>query len=97
MSMQQAMRQMSASAERETVGQGEALFDAFSDEANCPRHATGDTGTALLAAALTTQNLRRAFKRVRASGRGSASYTGCPYADYTFTTLMLYVQHYWRR
>lgn len=75
MSMQQAMRQMSASAEREAVGQGEALFDAFSDEANCPRHATGDTGTALLAAALTTENLRRAFKRVRAN-KGAAGVDG---------------------
>lgn len=75
MSMQQAMRQMSASAEREAVGQGEALFDASSDEASCPRHATGDTGTALLAAALTTENLRRAFKRVRAN-KGAAGVDG---------------------
>ena len=75
MPMQQAMRQMPASAGREAVGQGEALFDAFSDEANCPRHATGDTGTALLAAALTTENLRRAFKRVRAN-KGAAGVDG---------------------
>jgi RNA-directed DNA polymerase len=75
MSMQPAMRQMPASAGREAAGQGEALSDAFSDEANCPRHTTGDTGTALLAAALTTENLRRAFKRVRAN-KGAAGVDG---------------------
>ncbi|MBY0241195.1 MAG: group II intron reverse transcriptase/maturase [Burkholderiaceae bacterium] len=75
MPMQQAMRQMPAQAGREAVGQGEALLDAFSGEANCPRHATGDTGTALLAAALTTENLRRAFKRVRAN-KGAAGIDG---------------------
>ena len=75
MPMQQAMRQMPATAGREAVGQGEALFDVFSDEASCPRHATGNTGTALLAAALTTENLRRAFKRVRAN-KGAAGVDG---------------------
>jgi RNA-directed DNA polymerase len=75
MPMQQAMRQMPASAGREAVGQGEALLDAFSDEANCPRHATGNAGTALLQAALTTENLRRAFKRVRAN-KGAAGVDG---------------------
>lgn len=67
MSMQKAQRQMSAKAEREAAGQGEAMPDAFSDEAFCPRHATGDTGSTLLHAALTTENLRRALKRVRAN------------------------------
>ena len=52
MSMQKAQRQMPANAGREAVGQGEAMPDAFSDEAFCPRHATGDTGSALLQAAL---------------------------------------------
>ena len=75
MSMQQAMRQMPASVGREAVGQGEALFDASSDEASCTRHATGSTGSALLAAALTTENLRRAFKRVRAN-KGAAGVDG---------------------
>lgn len=49
--------------------------DAFSDEAFCPRHATGSTGSALLQAALTTENLRRAFKRVRAN-KGAAGVDG---------------------
>jgi RNA-directed DNA polymerase len=65
MPMQKAQRQMPAYAGREAVGQGEAMPEAFSDEAFCPRHKTGDTGSALLQAALTTENLRRAFKRVR--------------------------------
>jgi RNA-directed DNA polymerase len=75
MSMQQAMRQMSASAEREAEGLGEALPDAFSDEASCPRHATGNAGEALLQAALTRENLKRAFKRVRAN-KGAAGIDG---------------------
>lgn len=75
MSMQKAKRQMPASAGREAVGQGEAMLDAFSDEALCPRHATGDTGSALLQAALTEENLRRAFKRVRAN-KGVAGVDG---------------------
>jgi RNA-directed DNA polymerase len=75
MSMQEAQRQMPAKAGREAVGQGEAMPDAFSDEAFGPRHATGDTGSALLQAALTTENLRRAFKRVRAN-KGAAGVDG---------------------
>ena len=75
MSMQKAQRQMPANAGREAVGQGEAMPDVFSDEAFCPRHATGDTGSALLQAALTTENLRRAFKRVRAN-KGAAGVDG---------------------
>ena len=75
MSMQQALRQMPAPAGRKAVWQGESLLDAFSDEANCPRHATGNAGTALLQAALTTENLRRAFKRVRAN-KGAAGVDG---------------------
>lgn len=75
MSMQKAQRQMPANAGREAVGQGEAMPDAFSDEALCPRHATGDTGSALLQAVLTTENLRRAFKRVRAN-KGAAGVDG---------------------
>lgn len=75
MSMQKVQRQMPASAGRETVGQGEAMLDVFSDEAFCPRHATGGTGSALLQAALTTENLKRAFKRVRAN-KGAAGVDG---------------------
>lgn len=75
MPMRKAQRQMPVSTGREAVGQGEAMPDAFSDEAFCPRHATGVTGSALLQAALTTENLRRAFKRVRAN-KGAAGVDG---------------------
>lgn len=75
MPMRKAQRQMPANAGREAVGQGEAMLDAFSDEAFCPRHATGGTGSALLQSALTTENLRRAFKRVRAN-KGAAGVDG---------------------
>jgi RNA-directed DNA polymerase len=75
MPMQKAQRQMPANAGREAVGQGEAMPGTFSDEAFCPRHAAGGTGSALLRAALTTENLRRAFKRVR-SNKGAAGVDG---------------------
>lgn len=75
MSMQQTRRQMPVSAGREVAGHGEAVLETFSDEACCPRHATGNTGTALLQAALGRENLRRAFKRVRAN-KGAAGVDG---------------------
>lgn len=69
--MQQALRQMPARAGRAGVARGEAAGDPVSDEAGRPRHATEDTGSALLQAALTRENLQRAFKRVRAN-KGAA-------------------------
>lgn len=75
MSMPQAMRQMPAPAGREAAGQGEALSDAFSDEAWSPRHATGDAGSALLNAALRRENMLQAFKRVRRN-KGAAGVDG---------------------
>ena len=82
MSMQEAKRQMPACAGREAIGQGEAMPDAFSDEAFCPRPATGDTGSALLQAVLTTENLRRAFKRVRANKACQQGSGGCGWTGY---------------
>ncbi len=75
MSMQQARRQMPAPAGREVAGQGEAVSGTFSDEASCPRHRTGKTGTTLLQAALSRGNLRQAFRRVRAN-KGAAGVDG---------------------
>ena len=75
MSMQRARRQMPAQAERAGVARGEAVRDPVSDEARCPRHDTKSTGSALLRAALTRENLQRAFKRVKAN-KGAAGVDG---------------------
>jgi len=73
--MQQARRQMSAQAERAGVARGEAVCEPVSDEARCPRHDTKSTGSVLLKAALTRENLQRAFKRVKAN-KGAAGVDG---------------------
>ncbi|KVT44642.1 group II intron reverse transcriptase/maturase [Burkholderia ubonensis] len=75
MSMQKAMRQMSAQAERAGVERGEAARVPVSGEACCTRHETADTGSSLLEAALTRENLRQALKRVRAN-KGAAGVDG---------------------
>lgn len=75
MSMQHALHQMPASAGREAMGLGDASPKSSSDKVGDPRHATGNAGTALLRAALTTENLRQAFKRVRAN-KGAAGVDG---------------------
>jgi group II intron reverse transcriptase/maturase len=80
MSMQNAMRQMPASAGRAGVAPGEAGRDLVSDEVVCPRHGTKSTGSALLKAALTRENLQRALKRVRAN-RGAAGVDGLDIAQ----------------
>lgn len=75
MSMWRASRQMPAQAGRPEVGRGEAACGSGSDEARRPRHETGSTGSALLLAALTRENLQRALKRVRAN-KGAAGVDG---------------------
>jgi RNA-directed DNA polymerase len=75
MTMRGARRQMSASAERSGVGQGEALSDPVSDEAQRPRHETESTGPGLLMAVLARDNMQQAWKRVRAN-KGAAGIDG---------------------
>src|SRR2546422_1570630 len=75
MSMSQAERQMPARAGRTGVAHGEAVGEPVSDEACGPRCVTKDTGSALLTAALTRENLQSAFKRVRAN-KGEAGVDG---------------------
>ncbi|MGF6264615.1 RNA-directed DNA polymerase [Paraburkholderia youngii] len=66
---------MPAQAGRAGGTRGEAASMPVSDEACCPRHESGDTGSALLMAALTRANLKQAFKRVRAN-KGAAGVDG---------------------
>jgi RNA-directed DNA polymerase len=75
MSIQNVMRQTPAPAGRAGEACGEAAGDPVSDEAGCPRHDTRSTGSALLRAALTRENLQRAFKRVKAN-KGAAGVDG---------------------
>ena len=70
-----ARRQKSAQAERSGEMPGEAGRESGSDEANAPRHGTGNTGSALLMAVLTRENLLQAFNRVRAD-KGAAGVDG---------------------
>ncbi len=75
MEMQPVLPQMCAKAQRVEVAKGEARGDAASEETGCPRHGDEDTGLALLQAALTRENLKQAFKRVR-SNKGAAGVDG---------------------
>jgi RNA-directed DNA polymerase len=73
--MVHAWHQKSARAERSGEAPGEAGREPGSDEAGTPRHETGNAGSALLEAALTRENLRQAYKRVRAN-KGAAGVDG---------------------
>ena len=58
MSMCEALRQMPERSGRVPVADGEADRASASDEATHPRCETGSTGSALLKAALTRENLQ---------------------------------------
>ena len=75
MSMREVLRQMPASAGRVPKVSGEAGRASASDEATRPRHETESTGSALLRAALTRENLQHAWKRVKAN-KGAAGVDG---------------------
>ncbi len=75
MAMQLVLPQMSAPTERAGAARGEAACDPVSEETNGPRHGNERTGSALLQAALTRENLQAAFKRVRAN-KGAAGVDG---------------------
>lgn len=73
--MVHARHQKSASAERSGEEPGEAGREPDSGEACTPRHDCKSTGSALLKAALTRENLQQALKRVRAN-KGAAGVDG---------------------
>ena len=66
---------MTATAERAGVAHGEAGRAPVSDEASRPRHDTESTGSGLLQVVLTRENLRQAWKRVKAN-KGAAGVDG---------------------
>lgn len=80
MSMKTALHQMPAQAGRVPAGQGEALSEGISDEAGFPRHATKNTGQALLVQVLARENMQRAWKRVKAN-KGAAGVDGRDIAE----------------
>src|SRR5690606_7905249 len=75
MMMQLVWPQMSTPVERAGVASGEAAGDPVSEETSGPRYGNERTGSALLQAALTRENLQAAFKRVRAN-KGAAGVDG---------------------
>lgn len=75
MSMQFVLPQKCAVAQRAGAAHGEAVRDPVSEETDGPRRGNEDTGSALLQAALARENLKQAFKRVRAN-KGAAGVDG---------------------
>jgi len=75
MAMQLVLPQMSTQVERTGVDHGESTGDPVSEETKCPCHGNERTGSGMLHAALTRENLLQAFKRVRAN-KGAAGVDG---------------------
>ena len=73
--MEQVRHQMPAQAGRGEVANGEAGRRAASDETGCTRTETEDTGPSLLEQALARENMRRAWKQVKAN-QGAAGVDG---------------------
>ena len=78
--MSRVMRQKPARAGRAGVAGGEAAREVAGDETRGPRHEHRGTGSALLQAALTRENLQRAWTRVRAN-KGAAGVDGLDIAQ----------------
>ena len=78
MSMREAKRQRPALAGGCRKWAVKPLAHAPATKLLCPRHEIGNTGSALLLAALTRKNLQQAWKRVKANkarcGRGWSEY-----------------------
>ena len=73
--MSRGSRQMPAGAGRSEAARGEAARESVSDETRDPRRDTEGTGSGLLDAALTRENLQQAWQRVKAN-KGSAGVDG---------------------
>lgn len=75
MAMRKVRRQMPMQVGRVAKAHGEAGCESASDETDCTRCDTASTGTGLLQAALSRENLQRALKRVRRN-KGAAGVDG---------------------
>jgi RNA-directed DNA polymerase len=78
--MNRVWHQMPAQAGRVAVRRGEASSKAISDETRFPRQELEGTGSDLLAQALVSENMHRAWKRVKAN-KGAAGVDGLDIAQ----------------
>jgi len=78
--MSRVRHQMPASAGRVAVRRGEASSKAISDETPLPRQELEGTGRDLLTQALASENMHRAWKRVKAN-KGAAGVDGLDIAQ----------------
>ncbi len=82
MAIQLVLPQMSALAEQAGDANGEAGREPAREETGGPRHGNERTGSALLEAMLTRENMQQAWKRVKAN-KGAAGVDGLDIAQTT--------------